>query len=34
MFEFIEESMSEEVLESISSEEIDFEGVIEMYICR
>ena len=31
LFEFIQESMSEKVLESISSEEVEFEGVKEMY---
>ena len=31
LLEFIQESMSEKVLESISSEEVEFEGVKEMY---
>ena len=30
LFEFIQESMSEKVLESISSGEVEFEGVKEM----
>ena len=31
LLEFIHESMSEKVLESISSEQVEFEGVKEMY---
>ena len=31
LLEFIQESMSEKVLESSSSEEVEFEGVKEMY---
>ena len=31
LFESIQESMSEKVLESISREEVEFEGVKEMY---
>ena len=31
LFEFIQESMLEKVSESISSEEVEFEGVKEMY---
>ena len=33
-FEFIQESMSEKVLESISSEEIEFEGVKEIKVMQ
>ena len=31
LLEFIQESMSKKVLESISNEEVEFEGVKEMY---